>query len=54
MRSISTFLNVCERLFDELAKELLMDRFIIVSASYDAKNGRRIRRRKAHLRKRER
>ena len=44
--------NVCERLFDELVKELLLDRYTIVSGTFRQKDGRKIRVRKAHLRRR--
>lgn len=46
--------NVCKRLFDELVKELLLENFTVVSASYKELNGCKIRRRKAHLRRRRR
>ena len=47
-------MNVCERLFDELVKELLLENLTIVSASYEVRNGRKVRKRRAHLRKRKR
>ena len=49
-----TIFNACERLFDELVKELLLANHTIVSASYEVRNGRKVRKRKAHLRKRKR
>ena len=54
LNTISTIINVCERLFDELVKELLLTNFTIVSASYEVRDGRKVRKRKAHLRKRKR
>lgn len=54
MIHISFFLNVWKRLFDELVKELLLENYTIVSASYEEKNGRKVRRKKAHLRRRKR
>ena len=53
-KQISIILSVCERLFDELVKELLLDNFTIVSASYEVRDGRKVRKRKAHLRRRKR
>ena len=53
-KQISIILSVCERLFDELVKELTLNNFTIVSASYEVKNGRKVRKRRAHLRKRKR
>ena len=52
--NISIFFRVCERLFDELVKELLLANFTIVSASYEVHNGRKVCKRKAHLRRRKR
>lgn len=49
---ITKLLNVCERLLEKLVKELLLANFTIVSASYEVRNGRKIRKRKAHLRRR--
>ena len=46
--------NVCERLFEELVKELLKNRFVVVSGSFREIDGRKVRVRKAHLRKRKR
>lgn len=43
--------NVCERLFDELVKEWLQNRYSIVSGSFRETDGRRIRIRKGHLRR---
>lgn len=51
---ITKLLNVCERLLEELVKELLLANFTIVSASYEVRYGRKIRKRKAHLRRRKR
>ncbi len=51
---IRTILSVCERLFEELVKELLKDRFTVVSGSFREIDGRKVRVRKAHLRKRKR
>ena len=48
---LSTIINVCERLFDELVKEWLKSRYTIVSGSFREVNGRRIRVRKGHLRR---
>ena len=45
---------MCERLFEELVKELLKDRFTVVSGSFREIDGRKVRVRKAHLRKRKR
>ncbi len=54
MNIIRIFLNVCERLLEELVKELLKDRFTVVSGSFREIGGRKVRVRKAHLRKRKR
>ena len=54
MKSISHIFNFCEQLFDELVKELLLNRFDVVSASYRTDGHRKVRARKAHLRKRKR
>ena len=54
MKSIHLILSVCERLFEELVKELLKDRFTVVSGSFREIDGRKVRVRKAHLRKRKR
>ena len=54
MVPISIIKVVCERLVDEIVKELLNERFTIVSACYRDVDGRRIRLRRAHLRKRKR
>ena len=51
---IQIFKVVRERLVDEIANELLNERFIIVSACYRDVDGKRVRKRKAHLRKRKR
>ena len=50
----TTIITVCERLFEELIKELLMSRYVIVSACKKEKNGRKVLVRKAHLRRRKR
>lgn len=44
-------INVCERLFDELIKEWLQNRYSIVSGTYRIKDGRKVRVRKSHLRR---
>ena len=54
MNILRIIFNVCERLFEELVKELLKDRFSVVSGSFREINGRKVRVRKAHLRKRKR
>ena len=54
MNILRIIFNVCERLFEELVKELLKDRFVVVSGSFREINGRKVRVRKAHLRKRKR
>ncbi|MBQ0087193.1 MAG: hypothetical protein KBS72_05880 [Bacteroidales bacterium] len=54
MTNYRIFQNVCERLFEELVKELLKDRFTVISGSFREINGRKVRVRKAHLRKRKR
>lgn len=43
-----------ERLFDELVKELALDRFVIVSGTVRRINGKVVRMRKAHLRRKRR
>ena len=43
----STFLNVLERLLEDLVKELTLNNFTIVSASYEVRNGRTVRKRRA-------
>lgn len=48
---LSKIINVCERLFEELVKEWLQNRYTIVSGSFREVNGRRIRIRKGHLRR---
>ena len=45
---ILIFVNVCERLFDELVKEWLKSRYTIVSGTFREVNGRKIRVRKGH------
>ena len=52
MKFLYLILNVCERLFDELVKELLLNRYTVVSGTFRKKDGRKIRVRKAHLRRR--
>ena len=52
MKILYLLSNVCERLFDELVKELLLDRYTVVSGTFRQKDGRKIRVRKAHLRRR--
>ena len=54
MNILRIIFNVCERLFEELVKELLKDRFTVVSGSFRETDGRKVRVRKAHLRKRKR
>ena len=54
MNTILTIFNVCERLFEELVKELLKNRFTVVSGSFRETDGRKVRVRKAHLRLRKR
>ena len=54
MNNLLIIRNVCERLFEELVKESLKDRFVVVSGSFREINGRKVRVRKAHLRKRKR
>ena len=48
---LSTIINVCERLFDELVKEWLQNRYSIVSGSFRVIDGRKVRVRKSHLRR---
>ena len=43
MNTIRIILDVCERLFEELVKELLKDRFTIVSGSFREIDGRKVR-----------
>lgn len=54
MRILTIFFNVCERLVDELAKELLTEHYTVVSAHYSVVDGKLVRTRKAHLRRRKR
>ena len=49
--NIQLFKNVCERLFDELVKEWLQNRYTIVSGTFRETNGRKVRIRKGHLRR---
>ena len=51
---INTIINVCERLFEELVKELLLNRYVIVSAHKEEKDDKKVLVRKAHLRRRKR
>lgn len=51
MSLITIFNNVMERLFDELLKELVLNRFVIVSGSTRRIDGKAKRIRKAHLRR---
>ena len=48
---IQSIINVCERLFDELVREWLRDRYTIVSGSFREVDGRKVRARKGHLRR---
>ena len=48
---IQSILNVCERLFDELVKEWLLDHYIIVSRTFREIDGRKVLVRKSHLRR---
>ena len=50
MKLLSLFV-VCERLFDELVKEWLKNRYTVVSGSFREVNGRKVRIRKGHLRR---
>lgn len=43
-----------ECLFDELVKELVLNRFVIVSGSFRRIDGKVVRTRKAHLRRKHR
>ena len=43
--------NICERLFDEFVKEWLQNRYTIVSGTFRETNGRMVRIRKGHLRR---
>lgn len=43
--------NVCERLFDELVKEWLQNHYTIVSGTFREIDGRKVRIRKSHLRR---
>ena len=54
MNNLSIMKCACERLLEELVKELTLNNFTIVSASYEVRNGRKVRKRRAHLRKRKR
>ena len=48
---IQSFIIVCERLFDELVKELLLSRYTVVSGTFRESNGHRVRIRRGHLRR---
>ena len=54
MHLIPILINVLERLFDELIKELALDRFVVVSGCFRRSDGKAVRIRKAHLRRRRR
>ena len=43
--------NVCERLFDELVKEWFKNRYSIISGTFRVIDGRKVRVRKSHLRR---
>ena len=47
-------MHICERLFDELVKEWLKERYTIVSGTIRIANGRKVRIKKAHLRRKRR
>ena len=49
--NIQLIQNICERLFDELVKEWLKNRYTIVSGTFRETNGRIVRIRKGHLRR---
>lgn len=51
IRYISSILHFSERLFDELLKVLLLNRYTIVSGSFREVNGRKVCIRKGHLRR---
>ena len=51
---IQILLNVCERLFDELVKEWLQNRYTIVSGTFRQVNDHKVRIRKGHLRRKRR
>ena len=51
LKHILILKNVCERLFDELVKEWLQNRYSIVSGTFRIINGRKVRVRKSHLRR---
>ena len=51
MKNIYFIFRICERLFDELVKEWLLDRYIIVSGSFREIDGRKVLVRKSHLRR---
>ena len=51
IRIIYSVISVCERLFDELVKEWLQNRYSIVSGTTRVIDGRKVRFRKSHLRR---
>ena len=51
IRIIYSVISVCERLFDELVKEWLQNRYSIVSGTTRVIDGRKVRIRKSHLRR---
>lgn len=54
MSIITILFNVMERLIDELVKELALNRFVIVSGSVRRIDGKAVRTRKAHMRRKHR
>ena len=51
IKHILLFKHVWKRFFDELVKEWLLDRYIIVSGSFREIDGRKVLVRKSHLRR---
>ena len=51
MKNIYFIFSICERLFDELVKEWLQNRYSIVSGTFRVIDGRKVRVRKSHLRR---
>ena len=51
LKHILIIKNVCERLFDELVKEWLKNRYSIISGTFRVIDGRKVRVRKSHLRR---
>ena len=49
--NIQLIQNICERLFDELVKEWLKNRYTIVSGTFRETDDRMVRIRKGHLRR---